>query len=642
MEKIIIANSYDKKQEIINYLGDKIIYKNNNSRIILADLEINQEEYLIKNELAKINMKHGEELIYFQKPTSLEDEGEIEKINILENKNIKINSPFKVTDWEEIIKPIISGDDLEILSLSDSDSDSDTVVVKNNDLLASIYLEYKGKNVDVFICDDSPPPMNHPEFLSNDDNSGKSRFHAIDWYNSKYKPLNENVPFINGPPGISLGRLSYYDQRIRMYAFSPRTPSYHGGHVAGIACGNTSGWARESNIYFSDFQDYYYIIPPAVPGQLQSYTPVAWNAGEVILNFHKNKPINPHTGRKNPTIVNMSFGFFINPQLMNNIKKIFYRGQMHERPEGGWIAHDVRQFGIIIYTQPNTGEFRVYGHGYAGNEQDMPIMVPYIEDMIEEGIVVIVAAGNNSYKMDVPGGLDYDNYYTLDQFGDDFKIYYHRGSVPATIPGTIVVGSMSPSYPEYKSWFSTTGPGIDIWAPGHGVQSAWVEHGISDCPCQATATFCSFNITKDNRDEDYRMAKISGTSMAAPQITGMLACYAEKEPDITPQSAKDWLVANGKPVLNDIGPVPDSTVVPGSYRDFNSLQGATNKVAYFPYGSYTIMPNVISPTPTPTPTGILIPVDPGGNSAGPSIPPAPILPSPTTPPTTPPPPGTDD
>ena len=80
------------------------------------------------------------------------------------------------------------------------------------------------------------------------------------------------------------------------YTYSPNPNASHGSHVASIACGNSQGLATESNIYNIDL----------------SY---ASFAHDWIREFHRSKPINSVTKRKNPTVVNNSWGYSYKPSF---------------------------------------------------------------------------------------------------------------------------------------------------------------------------------------------------------------------------------------------------------------------------------------------------------------------------------------
>jgi subtilisin family serine protease len=64
------------------------------------------------------------------------------------------------------------------------------------------------------------------------------------------------------------------------------------------------------------------------------------------------------------------------------------------------------------------------------------------------------------------------------------------------------------------SGFSNHGAAVDVYAPGAGIRSAWMSG-----------------------DGDFRRS--SGTSMAAPLVTGCIALYLEKYPDATPEDCQN-------------------------------------------------------------------------------------------------------
>ena len=77
----------------------------------------------------------------------------------------------------------------------------------------------------------------------------------------------------------------------------------------------------------------------------------------------------------------------------------------------------------------------------------------------------------------------------------------------------------------------------------------------------------------DSRDSNYFLGKISGTSMASPQVCGVLACALETYPNMTQQQALEYITGYSK--RNQI------TDTGGSYDDYTSLQGAANRYLYF-------------------------------------------------------------
>ena len=145
-----------------------------------------------------------------------------------------------------------------------------------------------------------------------------------------------------------------------------------------------------------------------------------------------------------------------------------------------------------------------------------------IEDAIKEGIVVIGSAGNNNFHMVADGDPDYNNTVTVLGLG---TVFYNRGSTPANSLNAINVGALS-SYKNFRrSTYSNFGPLVDVFAPGDNIISSYNSNGQSDGKYGAN---------------DYYQA-ISGTSMASPQVTGVIACLASYKPRFNQSDAKDYL-----------------------------------------------------------------------------------------------------
>jgi subtilisin family serine protease len=93
---------------------------------------------------------------------------------------------------------------------------------------------------------------------------------------------------------------------------------------------------------------------------------------------------------------------------------------------------------------------------------------------------------------------------------------------------------------ETKEWFSNFGPSIDVYAPGAYIQGAY--RYLGDSPL--------YNY-KNGLYGNYSSVKISGTSMACPQVAGIIATILEDYPNATPQQIKDYIKANAiKNIIN--------------------------------------------------------------------------------------------
>jgi subtilisin family serine protease len=202
-----------------------------------------------------------------------------------------------------------------------------------------------------------------------------------------------------------------------------------------------------------------------------------------------------------------------------------------------------------------------------------PYIVNYLNTSVENcsaaGVICVGAAGNYRHKIDVPGGPDYNNYYRYAGFED---VYYHRGSSPTCAPSMINVGaidSIMTSPPiERKASFSETGPRVDIYAPGVMIMGAYANK-----PYQTYAV-------PDPRNSAYYLNKISGTSQATPQVTGLLACVLQARPRMNASQAKAFLTEYS--VKN----VLDQNAGAGTgYSNLFYLQGGNNRYLYQPFKS---------------------------------------------------------
>lgn len=92
--------------------------------------------------------------------------------------------------------------------------------------------------------------------------------------------------------------------------------------------------------------------------------------------------------------------------------------------------------------------------------------------------------------------------------------------------GTRTWGIPNPTYT--KAEFSNYGTGVSIYAPGSYIQSAWNT--------TAYATYQGF--------PGYGLRRISGTSMACPNVAGVLCTMLDEHPSLTPLQAKQKLLEN--------------------------------------------------------------------------------------------------
>lgn len=116
-----------------------------------------------------------------------------------------------------------------------------------------------------------------------------------------------------------------------------------------------------------------------------------------------------------------------------------------------------------------------------GSDIPVPSVDAAVSAAVSQGYTVVVAAGNSA---------------------DDACNHS-----PAASPAAITVGATT-RY-DQQAGFSNFGPCVDVYAPGSGVKSAWI-----------------------NSDTSY--AEASGTSMSSPHVAGAAALYLQSNPVATP------------------------------------------------------------------------------------------------------------
>jgi len=377
-----------------------------------------------------------------------------------------------------------------------------------------------GKGVDVVI-QDSGIQIDHPEWAD--------RFVSVDWDN--------------------WGAFTQSSNHDRDY-------DGHGSHCAGIAVGKTFGFAKGARVHHQKIA--------GLEGSGDSGTGISPTyAFDAIKGWHNAKSVDPNTGYVRPTVVNMSWGYLTT--LTNaSVDEVNYRGTSYTGTSIDSTSERETNYGLM---------YSLYSAGvYAANTRIVSVDTD-IEEMLEAGVHITIAAGNRSNKIDESGGDDYDNYFGE---GVDTPQYYHRGSSPygdagqdGLGPRAIIVGNMDSSVhdstTDRKATSSETGPGVDIYAPGTNVMSA-------------TSNTNRFTDGAYYLNSSFRECNISGTSMAAPQVAGVLACMLELHPEWTPAQAKQWLKDNaGSTILN--------TGTSNDWTNDRSLKGGSPKVLHLPFSN---------------------------------------------------------
>jgi len=385
----------------------------------------------------------------------------------------------------------------------------------------SIELTNTGRNVDVVIIDGHMVP-GHPEWAINDDGTGGTRLNQFNWFS-----YNQEVRSVAAGTYV-------YD-----FLTAGAADNGHGNNVGSTACGSRYGWAKDANIY--NFSPY-----TASTANATGYGNYIYDLMNYIRVWHANKAINPKTGRKNPTICNMSWGF-TGSIALNSIDIIYYQGVQYNRPTNGWTVTDRINFGLVAAS----GSDMLWMARNSSIDADMA-------DAINDGIILVGAAGNYYMYNDRDGGINYDN---ILRSGLTLN-YYMRGPSPGAANGVICVSAIDHTVSERKADYSNAGPRTDIYAAGSNIMAAYNSG------------------TGDPRNGSFFKQKLSGSSMASPQVCGLLACALETYPNMTPAQALEYITTTAyQGVLADGA---FSTAYGASnYLSYNLLYGGPNKFAAY-------------------------------------------------------------
>ena len=252
---------------------------------------------------------------------------------------------------------------------------------------------------------------------------------------------------------------------------------------------------------------------------------------DYLRAFHSNKTIDDNLGIRRPTITNHSWGYgikadsetFPNGFTVNDIIEIQYRGVIYNASNpgpSGWNSYGIElDFGV--------GQFKT----------KFPVNVTSInadvEDAIADGVVIVAAAGNDNFNTVLDTEADWNNFVRITGLNGGAPIYFNRGSSPASSPNAISVGAVSKYPNQRRASFSNYGTGVDIFAAGQNILSCWPN------PASITGDYAGVGLVDPNYPGgtgDW-VYPISGTSMASPQVAGILACAATGKNRFTQEDA---------------------------------------------------------------------------------------------------------
>ena len=298
-----------------------------------------------------------------------------------------------------------------------------------------------GTGVDMVVHEGNSARPDHEQFY---DANGASRYNQLQW---------NSLPNMGGANSINYSTVA----------------GNHATHVLGTMGGLTVGWAPGAQLYSCPI----------------SYLGSSLYWFDAVKEFHLNKSVDPQTGYKRPTVMNMSWGY---KTYLSSITGIYFRGTSSGTTPSSSVG--------IIGDGINRVNCPIYGF-----ESE-------IDELHDAGVIITKSGGNQYQKLDIEGGIDYNNYMTRSvntgNIAAGQPLYYNRGSSNRSTD-TIVVGNMdaelegtTPNHKEASIHSSEKGPRVDVWAAGTNI----VSGGASS----STTYLCLLYTSPSPRDvEESRM-----------------------------------------------------------------------------------------------------------------------------------------
>ena len=478
--------------------------------------------------------------------------------------------------------------------------------VINDDLSFSL----TGKNVDVIIHD-SGIMQYHPEFLGDD---GKSRVRDIVLDGPYYIDpayFNSNGHTYTKPDGrtgitttsahawwensssrsgsfssvatVSIPNNYTVANTLGIGGTSHTMTSSHGTGCAGLSAGKNFGLAFESNIWNMSA-----ISSPTSMTIESSY--------DLMKIFHQNKPTNTETGRKNPTIVNGSWGYFAGFNSGTTVNYSF------KGSTGNFTGYASNSTGVQAMAYGLTGGTS-YDRQFATSSRSSSTETAG-DELINAGVIYVTSAGNSNQRLGLGLSDPHLNDYLTTLNSADTRTGVPGYNVSGTVPSghrnyihpanigyntttdyhpAVCVGAMDDfiesDYQERKASYSNNGPGVDVWAPADETLSAGMRAANGD-QLGTEINFSRYN-------SDFVDRYFNGTSAASPVVAGVVALFLQSKPSATSSEVKDFIRTQASQMLPNTewaNPYPTDNNAE-YWRDAYNNRGAANRVIYDPTAS---------------------------------------------------------
>jgi len=361
------------------------------------------------------------------------------------------------------------------------------------------------------------------------------------------------------------------DNTQQPITIGPISEGEHGTPCGALTFGRTQGWAYNANKWTLDLYG--------------SYGSGIEQGFDLTKLFHQLKPVNSEYNTKDPTIMSNSWGYRANKDPGGSTYYYTHRASANNSytSEPLFISH--------MGTQGDTGRWK--------SEMKTNSLTTAQDELIDSGVIFVVASGNSNQKQVQSDHPDYDNYITdtdggsladsnFTEFGVNVfgttnrRGFPQQGGMYTDENGliqykTINIGALDDDFNtglESKVSYSDRGNGIDLYAPADGTLAANKTY-TNEGPRPDTYNGLTFN---GGTAHD---CAFGGTSAACPVACGLLATVLEHNRDWTWREMLEWLESLQNQDASDFYyGVESTTPTDANWEDYESLEGGPAKVIY--------------------------------------------------------------
>ena len=361
----------------------------------------------------------------------------------------------------------------------------------------------------------------------------------------------------------------------------------HATQCMGVCYGRGQGWAYNANKWHIN--------------NIGSSAVSIEGSADLIKVFHNCKPNNPSLGTKDPTITTNSWGYRSTSHRTVSTSTPVYVFHRHGQGQTGNVSNSSASY-TSTSNMPNClKDVGRYGDSYRMKGEMLPnSMVTAWTEMVDAGVITVVAAGNSNQKQVQPTHPDFDNFWTSGtasntnltshthfEFSTECYNTMNRPGFPQQIGrhtdsnGNLVLnkvinmGALDYAYAttghERKVDYSDMGNGIDCYTPADDALGA--TRGSSGEGIHPE-TYPGLSVTAVDND-------FGGTSSACPVGAGLIATKLQYNRGWVWSDVKTWILnlTQQDPTKFYVGNEA-TTVNSSEWQDTEHLNGGSPIVMY--------------------------------------------------------------